>query len=332
MTTIIARRKLLAAFAGAAAWPLAAHGQQHERMRRIGVLMNLASDDAEGQMRLAAFQQELQRLGWSVGENVRIDYRWVAGNPARFRTYAAELVALAPDVILAVTSPAVAAVQEASSTVPIVFASVVDPVGAGHVANLARPGSNATGFALFEYGLSGKWLALLKEIAPGVTRAAVLRDATSAAGTGQLGAIQGAASSLGMELSTVPLQDANQIERDITAFARDANGGLIVTASLFGSNHPGVIPTFAARYRLPTIYPFRYFVTAGGLISYGPDGLRQFRPAAGYVDRILRGELPANLPVQAPTDYELVVNLKTAKALGLDMPTSVLARANEVIE
>jgi putative ABC transport system substrate-binding protein len=327
------RRDLIALLGSiAAAWTRGVSAQQPERVRRIGVLMNLASDDPEGQTRLAAFQQELQHLGWDVGENLRIDHRWAAGDPERYRTYAEELIALAPDVILAITSPAVAALQQVSSTVPIVFTSVVDPVGGGFVANLARPGGNATGFSVFEYGLSGKWLALLKEIAPNVTRAAVLRDTAFAAGIGQLGAIQSVAPSLGIELTTVPVREASEIDRSVAAFANGANGGLIVTANAFGANHPDLITALAAQYKLPAVYAFRYFVSAGGLASYGPDGLSQFRPAAGYVDRILRGQKPADLPVQAPTRYELVINLKTAKALGLDLPPTLLARADEVIE
>jgi len=333
MTTKMKRREFITVFGGAAAaWPLAARAQQPERMRRIGVLMNLPADDSEAQARNAAFLQGLLGLGWTVGRNLRIDYRWGAGNPDLYRRYAAELVALAPDVILAVTSPVVAALQQATRSVPIVFVGVVDPVGADLVANLARPGGNTTGFALFEYGLAAKWLALLKEIAPGVTRAAVLRDAATAAGVGQLGAIQVVAPSFGIELSAVAVRDASEIERAIVAFARSPNAGLIVTASPFGAVHPDRIAALAAQHRLPAVYPFRYFVTAGGLVSYGPELLSPFRLAAGYVDRILKGEKPADLPVQQPTKYELVINLKTAKALGLEVPPSLLARADEVIE
>jgi putative ABC transport system substrate-binding protein len=312
----------------AAAWPLAARAQQSERMRRVGVLMNTAADNAEGQARLGVFVQGLKELGWTDGRNVRLDVRWGAGENERTRRYAAELVALAPDVILANASPAVAALQQATRTVPIVFVGVIDPVGAGFVESMARPGGNATGFALFEYAIGAKWLELLKEAAPHVTRAAVLRDSTVAAGIGQFAAIQ-AVGPIGMELSVIGVHDTGTIERAVAAFARGSNGGLVVTASQFGANHPDVIPALAARYRLPAVYPFRYY---RGLISYGPDIVSEFRPAADYVDRILKGKKPADLPVQAPTKYELVVNLKTARALGLDVPQTLLARADELIE
>jgi putative ABC transport system substrate-binding protein len=325
------RREFITLVGGAATWPLAARAQQPERMRRIGVLMNLSADDREGQARLAAFQQGLQQLGWSDGRNAHFDIRWGAGDGERFRTYAAELVALEPDVILANASPAVTPLQQATRTVPIVFVAVIDPVGSGLVASLARPGGNITGFIVFEYALAAKWLEFLKEIAPLVTRAAVLRDPTIAAGIGQFAAIQ-AVGQIGMELSVVDIRDAGEIESSIMAFARGSNGGLIVTASQFGANHPDVIVASAARHRLPTVYPFRYFVRVGGLISYGPDLVDEYRGAASYVDRILKGEKPADLPVQAPTKYELVVNLKTAKALGLTVPQTLLARADEVIE
>ena len=272
----------------------------------------------------------LRQLGWTDGRNVRIIARWAAGNADNFRKYAAELVALAPDAILATSTPAVLALQQATQTVPIVFAQVIDPVGAGMVASLARPGGNATGFMIYEYGLSGKWLALLKEIAPSVTRVAVLRDLTI--GIGQLAAIQAVAPSLGVELSVVGTRDADEIERAVTAFARSPNGGLIVTAGTTPAIHRELISTLAARHRLPAVYPFRYYVIEGGLISYGPDSIDPYREAAGYVHRILKGEKPADLPVQVPTKYELVVNLKTAKALGLTIPQSVLTRADEVIE
>jgi putative ABC transport system substrate-binding protein len=325
------RRDFMTGIAGsAAAWPLTARAQP-ERIRRVGVLMNTA-DDPEGHFRVAAFVQGLQELGWSDARNVRFDIRWALGEPDRLHKSAAELVASAPDALLANTTPAVAALRQATTTVPIVFVGLIDPVGAGIVASLARPGGNTTGFALFEYGISGKWLALLKEIAPGVTRAAVLRDAATAAGTGQLGAIQAVAPSLGIELSPIALHDASAIERDIAAFARGIDRGLIVTAGPFGAVHYNFITALAAQHRLPAVYPFRYFVDGGGLISYGPDQLSQYGPAAGYVDRILRGAKPADLPVQAPTRYELVINLKTAKALGLDVPPMLLARADEVIE
>jgi putative tryptophan/tyrosine transport system substrate-binding protein len=325
------RRNFIASLGGAAVWPLAARAQQPGRMRVVGVLMNTA-DDPEGHSRVAAFVHGLQELGWSDARNVRFDIRWALGEPDRLHKSAAELVASAPDALLANTTPAVATLQQATTTVPIVFVGLIDPVGAGIVASLARPGGNTTGFALFEYGISGKWLALLKEIAPGVTRAAVLRDAATAAGTGQLGAIQAVAPSLGIELSPIALHDASAIERDIAAFARGIDRGLIVTAGPFGAVHYNLITALAAQHRLPAVYPFRYFVDSGGLISYGPDQLSQYEPAAGYVDRILRGAKPADLPVQAPTKYELVINLKTAKALGLTVPPILLARADAVIE
>ena len=328
----IKRREFITLLSGAAvAWPLAAGGQQPERMRRIGVLMNLASDDAEGQARLAAFHQGLQQLGWTVGRNVQIDYRWSAGNADYIRKFAAELVALAPDVIVSTGSPSVAVLQQATRSVPIVFTAVVDPVGGGLVASLARPGGNATGFMLFEYSTSGKWLELLKEIAPRLMRAAVIRDPTLTAAVAQFAAIQGAAGSLGVELSPIDMRDAGEIERAVTAFSRVSNGGLIVTAS-GSSARRSLIITLAARHKLPAVYAFRYFATSGGLISYGPDIIDPFRRAAGYVDRILKGEKPADLPVQTPTKYELVINLKTAKALGLEVPATLLARADEVIE
>jgi putative ABC transport system substrate-binding protein len=329
----IGRRKFLATLLGgsAVAWPLAARAQQPERMRRIGVLMNVGESDPQGRARLGAFVQRLVELGWSDGRNARLDIRWGAGDAERFRQYAGELVALAPDVILANASVTVAALQQVTRKVPIVFAGVIDPVGAGFVRSLARPGGNTTGFTIFEYAIGAKWLELLKEIAPNVMRAAVLRDPTIAAGIGQFAAIQ-AVGPVGMELSVVDLHDADAIERDVAEFARGSNGGLIVTGSPFAANHPDVIVAFAARYKLPAVYPFRYMVDLGGLISYGPDLVSDFRPAAGYVDRILKGEKPADLPVQAPTRYELAINLKTAKALGLEIPSSVLARADEVFE
>jgi putative ABC transport system substrate-binding protein len=326
------RREFLGVVGAGAAWPVVARGQQADRVRRIGVLMNLASDDPLGQVRQKAFEQELQERGWEIGRTLQIDTRWAGGVSDRDRTYAAELVALKPDVLVGVTAPVVSALQEATSTIPIVFASVLDPVAAGFVASLARPGGNTTGFSSFEYGLSGKWLALLKEIAPNVTRAAILRDPRQAAGSGQLGAIQSVAPSLGMELGMVAIGDAADIDRAVDTFARGGNGCLIVTASPFGAAHSSLIAEIAARYRLPAVYPFRYYVKAGGLISYGPDGTSQFRPAAAYVDRILKGAKPADLPVQAPTQYELLINLKTAKALGLTVPPTLLARADEVIE
>jgi len=333
MAIYIARRKFITGFGGAAvAWPLAARAQQADGMRRIGVLMNQAAEDPEGQARLAVFLQGLQELGWTDGRNVRIDYRWAAADVDRYRTYAAELVALAPDVILASASQSVAALLQTTRTVPIVFVNVIDPVGAGFVARLARPGGNATGFTLFEYSLSGKWLELFKEIAPNLTRIAILRDPALAAGIGQFAVIQGASSSFGIELSPIDVRDAGEIERDVTAFARESNGGLIVTGSAAALVHRELIIMLAARHRLPAVYPIRYYVTSGGLISYGPNSTDQLRRAAGYVDRILKGEKAANLPVQAPTKYELAINLKTAKALGLTVPPSLLARADRVIE
>jgi putative ABC transport system substrate-binding protein len=313
-------------------WPRAARAQQGEHMRRIGVLWGLAAGDAEGQARFAAFTQALKQLGWSEGRNLRIDTRWATAN-ADIRRHAAELAALAQDVILAATgSPTVAPLLQATRTVPIVFVSVIDPVGAGFVKSLARPGGNATGFTVFEYGMSGKWLELLKQIAPRVTRAAVLRDPAVASGIGQFAAIQAVAPSFGVELSPIDVRDAGAIERDIAAFTPSSNSGLIVTGSALAAVHRKLITTLAARYKLPAVYAFRYMVTAGGLISYGADSIDPYRRAAGYVDRILKGEKPADLPVQAPTKYELVINLKTAKALGLELPPTVLARADEVIE
>jgi putative ABC transport system substrate-binding protein len=329
----IRRREFITLLGGATvACPLAARAQQPDRMRRIGVLMPLAADSPDVQARTAAFLQGLQQLGWNVGQNVLIDTRWSAGDVAGNQKYAAELVALAPDVILANGSAAAGPLLQATRTVPIVFTSITDPVGAGFVDSLARPGGNATGFTSFEYGNSGKWLELLKEITPRVTRAAVLRDPAIAAGIGQFGAIQSAAPSLGLEVSPLNVRDAAEMERAFATFARSSNGGLIVTSSSLAFDHRELIITLAARHKLPAVYNNRFFVTGGGLISYGPDRIDQFRRAAGYVDRILKGEKPADLPVQAPTKYELVINLKTAKALGLDLPSTVLARADEVIE
>jgi putative ABC transport system substrate-binding protein len=326
------RRNFIALLGGAAAWPLAARAQQSaERMRRIGVLMSLAPDDPESPVRIAALLQGLQQLGWTDGRNVRIDYRWGAGDAERIRKSVAELVALAPDVILAHGTSLVGPLQQATRTVPIVFVNVADPVGAGLVDSLARPGGNATGFTSFEYGIAGKWLELLKEVAPQVTRTAILRDATIAGG-GQLGAIQSVAPSFGVELRPLGLRDTGEIKRSVSAFARVSNGGLIVVAGPMAIIHRELIITLAAQYRLPAVYPYRFYVTGGGLISYGPDQIDQYRRAADYVDRILKGEQPADLPVQAPTKYQLVVNLKTAKTLGLDVPPTVLARADEVIE
>jgi len=332
-TVCMRRRDFLTLLGGAiAAWPLAARAQQPERMRRIGVLMNLAAGDPEGQARLAALLQGLQALGWADGPNVRIDTRWAAGDADKFRKYAAELAALAPDLIVAAGSGAAGPLLRATRTVPIVFTMVIDPVGAGFVDSLARPGGNATGFTQFEYSLSGKWLELLKQIAPGVTRVGVLRDPNVASGSGQLGAIQSAAPSFAVELRPINVRDAGEIERAITAFARAPNGGLIVTGSALAATHRHLITGLAARHKLPAVYSNRAFVTSGGLLSYGPYLVDQFRRAAAYVDRILKGEKPADLPVQAPTKYELVINLKTAKALGLAVPPTLLARADAVIE
>jgi ABC-type uncharacterized transport system substrate-binding protein len=316
----------------AAAWPLGARAQQADRIRRIGVLMGLAADDSEGQARVAAFLRGLQEAGWVVGRNVQIDYRWSAGDADRGRRYAAELVALAPDVILGAGSLGLGALLQATRVVPIVFVHVPDPVGAGFVDSLARPGGNATGFTLFEYSTSGKWLELLKQIAPGVTRVAVLRDPAITGGIGQFSAIQAVTTSLGVEVSPVNVRDEGEIERAITAFARGGNGGMIVTGSGSAVLHRERIVTLAVRYKLPAIYFERPFVTAGGLICYGPNLPDQYRRAADYVDRILKGEKPGDLPVQAPTKYEMVINLKTAKALGLTLPPSLLASADEVIE
>jgi putative tryptophan/tyrosine transport system substrate-binding protein len=331
MAIDIARRKFVAALGATVAGPLAARAQQPEPMRRIGVLNGGSVDDLAAQANYVAFLQGLQQLGWTDGRNVRFDIRW-AGNAADTRKYAMELVALAPDVILATGSAAMGPLLEATRTVPIVFAVVPDPVGAGFVESVSRPGGNATGFMMFEYGLSGKWLELLKEIAPGVRRAAVLRDPSIAAGIGQFAIIQSVAPSVGVDVTPIDDRDAAEIERAVSAFAQSANGGLILTASPSSVVHRDLIITLAARYKLPTVYTNRTFVAAGGLISYGPTLVDQLRRAAGYVDRILKGEKPADLPVQAPTKYELVINLKTAKALGLAVPQSILARADEVIE
>jgi ABC-type uncharacterized transport system substrate-binding protein len=326
------RREFITLLGGVAAWPLAARAQQGERMRRVGVLLPAAADDPEFQASFGAFLQGLALLGWTIGRNVRIDTRWATTDAAEIRRHAAELAALAPDVILAHAATTVGPLLQATRTVPIVFPAVVDPVGAGFVDSLARPGGNATGFISFEYSLSGKWLELLKEIAPGLTRVAVLRNAATPSGPGQFGVIQAVAPSLRVEVNPVNVRDAGEIERAVAAFARAPNGGLIVTASPAAQLHRELIISLAARHKLPAVYPFRYFAADGGLISYGPDQVDQYRQAAGYVDRILKGEKPADLPVQAPTKYELVINLKTAKALGLDVPATVLARADEVIE
>jgi putative tryptophan/tyrosine transport system substrate-binding protein len=326
------RRDVVALFGrAAAAWPFAAHAQQGERTRRIGVLMSLTADDPEGQTRLAAFREAMKQLGWNDGDNLRIDTRWAT--PDDIRRHATELAALAPDVLLAANgTPTLAPLLQATRTVPIVFVNVIDPVGAGFVASLAQPGGNATGFTIFEYSMSGKWLELLKEIGPRVTRAAVVRDASVASGIGQFGAIQAVAPSLGVELHPIDPRDAGEIERAITVFASRSNGGLVVTATNLAAIHRSEIIALATRHRLLAVYPYRFFVTAGGLISYGPHTVDQYRRAAGYVDRILKGEKAADLPIQAPTKYELTINLKAANAIGLDVPPTLLARADEVIE
>jgi putative ABC transport system substrate-binding protein len=326
------RREFFAALGGAAAWPVVGRAQQSGAFRRIGALMNRTANDPEASSFVGAFAQGLAELGWTIGRNVRIEYRWGANDVDLDRRYAAELVALAPDVILAAGTQSVAALQRVTRTLPIVFVTVTDPVGAGLVDNLSQPGGNTTGFMLFEYSLSGKWLELLKQIAPGVTRAAVLRDPTNPAGSPQFAAVQAVAQSIGVEITPLSVRDADGIERAVTAFARLSNGGLVVTGSASASGYTETIIKLAARHKLPTVYPNRFSVLAGGLICYGPDRIDQYRRAAGYVDRILKGEKPADLPVQAPTKYELVINLKTAKALGLDVPHSLLARADEVIE
>jgi putative tryptophan/tyrosine transport system substrate-binding protein len=327
------RRTFIAGLGGAAVWPLMVRAQQPDRVRRrIGLLMNLGADDPNGRERVATFTRELQRLNWTDGHNVQIDIRWAAGEVEQFRKDAQDLVALKPEVILAVSTPAVVPLRQATLTIPIVFVAVVDPVGSGLVASLARPGGNATGFTLFEYSIGAKWLELLKEVAPHVARVAVLRDSTTAAGIGGFAAIQALAASTGIELSAIDLNVPSEIEHAVAMFAQGLRGGLIVTPSSFGANHPEFIAAIATMHGLPAVYPFYYFVRANGLISYGPSFDNQFRSAAGYVDRILKGEKPANLPVQAPTKYELAINLKIAKALDITIPPSLLARADEVIE
>jgi putative tryptophan/tyrosine transport system substrate-binding protein len=327
MHICLRRRDFITLLGGAAAWPLAVRAQSQQRMRRIGVLMNLSVDDPEGLSRLAAFHQGLQEGGWTI------DYRWGAGNAELYRKYAIELVALMPDIILAGSGAAIPWLMQATHSVPIVFVQTPDPVGIGIVASLAHPGGNITGFTNFEFPMGGKILGVLKEIAPPIIRIGVLRNsADPQGGIGQWAAIQTAAASLGIEAISVGVHDANEIERGITAFAKGANGGLIVTGNAPAVVHRELIIMLAARHRLPAIYPFRYFVDSGGLISYGPDVFVQFRGAAGYISRILAGEKPGELPVQAPTKYDLVVNLKTAKALGLTIPQSILVRADEVIE
>ena len=327
------RRDFITGLGGAtAAWPLATRAQQPAFVRRVGVLMPYPESAPEGQDRIAAFTQQLRQLGWIDGHNLQIDIRWSTNDAQRIRRDAAELVALTPDAIIATANPAVAALQQATPTIPIVFVQTADPVGAGFVENLARPGGNITGFTPFEFATSAKWLELLKEVAPTVTRAAVLRDATNPGAIGQMAAIQSVAPSLGIELHPIGGRDAGEIERAVAGLTRYANLGLVVTATPWTLSHDDLIVTLTARHRLPTVYPFRFFIIKGGLISYGPDTIDPYRRAAGYVDRILKGEKPADLPVQAPVKYEIVVNLKTAKALGLAVPDTLLARADEVIE
>jgi putative ABC transport system substrate-binding protein len=330
MAVTIGRRELLAALGGAtAAWPLAARAQQAP-MRRIGVLMSVAADGPQGQARLAAFVKGLEQLGWTDGRNVQIDTRWGGGDAERTRKHVAELVALGPDVFLASGDHPVVALQQTTRTVPIVFTMVGDPVGAGFVESLARPGGNTTGFTLFEFSIGTKWIELLKEIAPGVKRAAVIREGGTANGTGFFAAIQAVAPALGVELTPIGVRDVGEIERAIAGFARSPNGGMVVTGSAQTAVHSNLIVTLAARHKLPAIYFGRFIISAGGLASYGPDFIDEHRRAAGYVDRILKGERPADLPVQAP--FEFVINLQTARALGLTVPPTLLARADEVIE
>jgi putative ABC transport system substrate-binding protein len=333
MASHIERRRFLATLgSAAAAWPLAARAQQTERMRRIGVLVGAAADDSIGQARIDAFHQGLQQLGWTEGGNLQVEYRWSGADAERIRKDAAELAALAPDVILASSGAVVGPLRRATRTVPIVFTETSDPVGAGFVESLSRPGGNVTGFLSFEYGMVGKWLELLKQIAPSIERVAVLRDAAIPSGTGQWGALQSVAPTFRVELRAIDVHDTDEIERAITAFARMPNGGMIVTASSLTLRHRNLFITLAARHKLPAVYFQRGFVTGGGLVSYGADTIDVHRRAAGYVDRILKGEKPANLPVQAPTSYQLVVNLKAAKTLGIEMPPTLLALADEVIE
>jgi putative tryptophan/tyrosine transport system substrate-binding protein len=326
------RRKFITLVGSAAAWPFAARGQRAERTRRVGALLPATADDAVFQARIGAFLQELALLGWSIGRNLQIEIRWASANPNEIHRHAAELVALMPDVILATGDSTMPPLLQATRTVPIVFPVVVDPVANGYVESLARPGGNATGFMISEYSMSGKWLELLKEIAPGVTRVAVVRDATNPSGIAQFGVIQTMSPSLKMEVVPVNARDANGIERDIAAFARSANAGLIITASGVAIGYRDLIITLAARYKLPAIYFANFFVSNGGLASYGADLIDQYRRSAAYVDRILKGDKPADMPVQAATKYQLAINLKTAKALGLTVPPSLLVRADEVIE
>jgi putative ABC transport system substrate-binding protein len=328
----VRRREFIGLLGSLATWPFSARAQQSKQMRRIGVLMNIAADSPEAPGRVGALAQGLAERGWTIGGNVQVDYRWYAGDADASRKYAEELIAGAPDIFLAAGTLAATALQRAAGPVPVVFILVADPVGAGLVDSLAQPGSNLTGFMNFEYGTSAKWLDLLKQLAPDLKRAAVLRDRSNPAGTAQFGTIQAAASSLGVELTPINVRDASEIERGIAAVARSANGGLIVTASASAGVNRDLIITLAARHKLPAVYSNRFEVTRGGLLSYGPDRADQYRGAAGYIDRILKGEKPADLPVQAPTKYELAINVKTAKTLGLEVPPTLLARADEVIE
>ena len=325
------RREFLGILACAAAWPVALKAQSTERVRVVGILSIFGPDDPEGKARITVFEQTLQELGWAMGRDLKIETRDVGSDVDRVRHYAVELVALAPDLIFCVGSQPVAAMQQATSTIPIVFMNATDPVGAGVVQNMAHPGGNITGFTNFEYSMSGKWAELLKQIAPQATRALVLRDASSAAGIGQFAVVRSVAQTLGIELTPSNVRDTDEIERNVAAFARSGSGGVIVTAT-GSAAHRELIINLVARYKLPTVYPYRYFAVDGGLIAYGPNTYEPVRRAAGYVDRILKGEKPADMPVQAPNKYELVINLKTAKALGLTMPQSLLATADEVIE
>jgi putative tryptophan/tyrosine transport system substrate-binding protein len=325
------RRQFIALLGGAVTWPLAARAQQDQRVRRIGVLNALAEDDPETPPRRTAFEQALKALNWTKGNNLRVDYRWAAGDTERIRKLAAEIIALEPDVILTSGNSVVAPMMQATRTIPIVFVQVVDPVGAGFVKSLARPGGNVTGFTPSEYSLAGKWLELLKQIAPYVTRAAVIRNPTLGYGIGQFAVVQAVAPSLGMELSPINALDVSEMESEIAAFARSPNGGLVVTIG-GTATHRDLIIALAAKHRLPAVYPYSYFVSSGGLISYGPDTIDQYRRAAVYIDRIFKGERPADLPVQTPTKYNLAINLKTAKSLGLAVPHAMLTRADEVIE
>jgi putative ABC transport system substrate-binding protein len=329
----VIRREFITLLGGAAAaWPLAARAQQQERMRRVGVLQNFAADDPEGQVRLTAFGQGLLQLGWTVGRNLRIEYRWSIGDPERIRKSVADIIALAPDVILTAGGRNMSVLQQANRTIPVVFVTISDPVSGGFVESMSHPGGNTTGFSILEWSMSGKWLELLKQLVPQMTRVAVLRDPANPGGTGQLGAIQGVAPTLGVAVTPLGMRDAVEIERGLTDYARSPNGGLIVTSSILAEVHRDLIIALAQSHGLPAIYPIRYLAAAGGLVSYGPDLVDQYRLAAGYVDRILKGEKAADLPVQAPTKYELVINLKTARGLGINVPPTLLATADEVIE